>query len=104
VRLLLDQNLSPRLVAALTDLYPGATHVREVDLQAADDDVIWAYALDHGLVIVSKDADFHQRSFTLGHPPKVVWIRLGNCSTDAILTLLREKGPASRLRGQGGTG
>jgi len=43
-----------------------------------------------GLVIVSKDADFHQRSFVRGAPPKVVWIRRGNCSTDEIAGLLRQ--------------
>jgi len=44
VRLLLDQNLSPRLLTALDDLFPGSTHVREVGLQAADDDSVWRYA------------------------------------------------------------
>lgn len=43
----------------------------------------------HGLVLVSKDADFHQRSFVLGAPPKVIWNRLGNCRTDQIEALLR---------------
>jgi predicted nuclease of predicted toxin-antitoxin system len=51
------------------------------------------YAAEHGYVIVSKDAEFHQRSFVLGHPPKVVWIRRGNCSTRDIETLLRARGP-----------
>ena len=58
-------------------------------LQAADDDAVWAYAAQQGFVIVSKDADFHQRSFVLGHPPKVVWIRRGNCSTVEIEAILR---------------
>jgi predicted nuclease of predicted toxin-antitoxin system len=89
VRLLLDQNLSPRLVPALVDLYPSSAHVREVGLQTADDDAVWRYAAEHGFVIVSKDADFHERSFLLGHPPKVVWIRRGNCSTDDVVALLR---------------
>ena len=73
MKLLLDQNLSPRLVLSLAATYPGTSHVREVGLHAADDDMVWAYAAEHGSVIVSKDADFHQRSFVLGHPPKVVW-------------------------------
>jgi predicted nuclease of predicted toxin-antitoxin system len=90
VRLLLDQNLSPRLVPALVDLYPGSTHVREVGLQAADDDVVWRYAAEHGFAIVSKDADFHERSFLMGHPPKVIWIRRGNCSTDEVVEILRD--------------
>ena len=90
MRLLLDQNLSPRLLTVLGDLYPGSTHVREVGLQAADDDTVWRYAAEHEFVIVSKDADFHERSFLLGHPPKVIWIRRGNCSTDEIVALLRD--------------
>jgi predicted nuclease of predicted toxin-antitoxin system len=80
VRLLLDQNLSPRLLPALADLFPDSTHVREVGLQ---------YAAQHGFAIVSKDADFHERSFLLGQPPKVIWIRRGNCSTSEISSILR---------------
>jgi predicted nuclease of predicted toxin-antitoxin system len=57
VRLLLDQNLSPRLLDIRADLYPGTAHVRNQGLQAADDDTVWAYAARHGFVIVSKDAD-----------------------------------------------
>lgn len=57
--------------------------------------VVWAYAAEHAaehrFVIVSKDADFHQRSFVLGHPPKVVWIRRGNCSTAEIEAILRDR-------------
>lgn len=65
-------------------------HVREVGLQAADDEAVWAHARTHGLIIVSKDSDFHQRSFVFGHPPKVIWIRRGNCSTTAVEQILRE--------------
>jgi predicted nuclease of predicted toxin-antitoxin system len=90
VRLLLDQNLSPRLLTILADLYPGSTHVREVGLQAADDDTVWRYAAEHEFAIASKDADFHERSFLLGHPPKVIWIRRGNCSTDEVVAILRD--------------
>ena len=93
MKLLLDHNLSPRLVSLLRDLYPSSVHVREVGLQAAIDETVWNYARDHGFVIVSKDVDFHQRSLVLGAPPKFVWIRLGNCSTDDILSLLRGHHP-----------
>lgn len=91
MKLLLDQNLSPLLVQNLVVPYPGTAHVRDVGLQAVDDDVVWAYAAEHRFVIVSKDADFHQRSFVLGHPPKVVWIRRGNCSTAEIEAILRDR-------------
>jgi predicted nuclease of predicted toxin-antitoxin system len=89
VKLLLDQNLSPRLTSQLATLYPGSAHVRDIGLQSADDDTLWTYAGEHDFVIVSKDADFHQRSFVLGHPPKVVWIRRGNCTTAEIEEILR---------------
>ena len=89
MRLLLDQNLSQRLTDILADLYPDTTHVRDVGLESADDEAVWSFAAQHGLAIVSKDSDFRQRSFLFGHPPKVVWIRRGNCSTDEIESILR---------------
>jgi predicted nuclease of predicted toxin-antitoxin system len=89
MRLLFDQNLSPRLVSAVADLFPESVHVRDVGLQRGVDTEVWAYAVQHGLAIVSKDSDFHQMSFLLGHPPKVIWIRRGNCSTRTIEALIR---------------
>ena len=90
MKLLFDENLSPKLTKLLSDVYPDSTHVRDVGLARADDDVVWEYAAKRGFAIVSKDADFHQRSFVHGHPPKVVWIRRGNCSTVEIERILRE--------------
>ncbi len=88
MKLLLDQNLSPRLVGELDRSYPGSRHVRDVGLARADDGVIWQFAKAGGFVIVSKDADFHQLSFLHGHPPKVIWLRLGNRSTDEVLAVI----------------
>ena len=91
MKLLLDENLSRRLVPALEALYPGSTHVSEVGLEHADDEAVWRHAREHGFAIVTKDADFTERSLAEGPPPKVVWIRRGNCSTQAIEALLRER-------------
>ena len=91
MRLLFDENISPVLVHQLADLYPDSLHVRDAGLQSADDDAVWSYALENDMIIVSKDDDFHQRSFLYGHPPKVVWLRLGNCSTEDIETQLRAR-------------
>lgn len=91
MKLLLDQNLSARLVEVLRDVYPETMHVREIGLERADDHRIWEFAKAEGYTILSKDSDFHQLSFLHGHPPKVVWIALGNCSTDQILSALRSK-------------
>ena len=90
MKLLFDQNLSRRLVAALQGEFPGSIHVSDAGLQASSDGDVWEYALNNGLVIVSKDSDFHQRSFVFGAPPKIIWIRRGNCSTAEIESILRE--------------
>jgi predicted nuclease of predicted toxin-antitoxin system len=91
MKLLFDQNLSHRLVGQLTTEFPGSQHVRDIGLASAPDPAVWAYAAAQELVIVSKDSDFQQRALLLGHPPKVVWVRLGNCSTAAVATLLRTR-------------
>jgi predicted nuclease of predicted toxin-antitoxin system len=89
MKLLFDENLSHKLVRLLADLFPDSVHVRDVGLKAADDPVVWEYAKTNGLMIVSKDSDMHQRSFVFGYPPKVIWVRLGNCSTSDVERLLR---------------
>lgn len=91
MRLLFDQNLSPKLVQALADLFEGSLHLENVGLAAADDKQVWDYAAAHDLVIVTKDDDFRQRSFLFGFPPKVLWIRLGNCSTAVIEAAIRSR-------------
>ena len=88
---MIDENLSPYLVDTLQELYPGSTHVRSVGLASAEDEAVWSFAAQHGLTIVSKDSDFRQRSFVRGQPPKVVWIARGNCSTEVVASLLRER-------------
>lgn len=89
MKLLFDENLSPRLARLLVDVFPNSIHVRDIDLEAADDPLVWEYARDNGLTLVSKDSDMHQRSFVFGPPPKVIWVRLGNCSTLQVEGLLR---------------
>ena len=93
MKLLFDQNLSPRLVAQLADLFAGSLHVRQVGLDRADDDTIWRFARDHGFAIVTKDSDFQERSQIAGSAPRIVWIRRGNCSTQDIETMLRKHAP-----------
>ncbi len=89
MRLLFDENLSHQLVRLLADIFPHSVHVRDVGLKSADDPLVWQYAKENRLIIVSKDSDLHQRSFVMGHPPKLVWVRLGNCSTTEVELLLR---------------
>lgn len=90
MKLLLDENLSDRIVLRILDLYPGSMHVKELGLTNTDDSVIWDYAKAQGFVIVSKDSDFRQRSFLYGHPPKFIYLRVGNNPTSKIVQVLRE--------------
>jgi len=80
MKLLFDHNLSPRLVQRLADLYPGASHVALGGLDRATDLAVWTYAQTNEYVIVTKDSDFNDVSVLRGFPPKVIWLRLGNCS------------------------
>ena len=89
MRLLFDQNLSHQLVIRLGEVFPDSQHVRDVGLADADDTSVWEFAAAGGYAIVSKDSDFHQRSFLYGAPPKVIWLRIGNCTTSDIERLLR---------------
>lgn len=89
MKLLFDQNLSPRLPRKLADIYPDSVHVREIGLRDADDPDIWEYAKANGFAIVSKDSDFQQRSLLKGSPPKFIWLRVGNCTVTRTEDLLR---------------
>ena len=90
MKLLFDQNLSWRLLRNLDDIFPESIHVREINFTEAEDKEIWEYAKTNDFVIVSKDTDFQQRSLLFGHPPKVVWLRVGNCNVEIIEFLLRK--------------
>ena len=91
MKLLFDQNLSHRLVGQLAAEFPGSVHVRDAGMAASPDPDVWAHAAANRFVIVSKDTDFQQRALLYGHPPKVIWVRLGNCTTVAVAALLRAR-------------
>lgn len=90
MKLLFDENVSPTLVQRLADLFPGSKHVHDCRLGAALDEEIWRYAANRGFVIVSKDLDFYDMSLLLGGPPKMIRLRVGNCSTSRVEHLLRD--------------
>ena len=89
MKLLFDQNLFPRLVSRLADLYPGSSHWHVLGLDRAADDLVHEHARKEGFAIVTKDADFSDLCLLQGFPPKVIWIRRGNCATAEIERMLR---------------
>jgi len=91
VKLLFDENLSRKLVARLSELYPGSAHVAEFDLLERPDREIWDFAQEGGFIIVTTDADFYELAVALGPPPKVIWLRRWTHPTrDAELVLRRD--------------
>ncbi len=87
--LLFDQNLSRRLVGRLADVFPESSHVQLHGLAEKTDTEIWELAKANGFCIVTQDADFAERSWLYGSPPKIVWLRCGNSPTYQVEALIR---------------
>jgi predicted nuclease of predicted toxin-antitoxin system len=90
MKILLDQNLSFKLCSKLKDIFPEVIHTTEVSLETADDEEVWLYAKLNSCILITKDADFIEKAVIKGHPPKIIWIKAGNCSTIKIEELLRK--------------
>jgi predicted nuclease of predicted toxin-antitoxin system len=88
VKLLLDENLSPRLLRQIEDLFAGSVHVRFVGLKQRPDGEIWDFARSNGFAILTADADFQDLAVSLGHPPKVILLKgcdYGNAVAEALI-------------------
>lgn len=88
MKLLLDENISLKLVKFILKDFPESNHIDFLKMQGAFDANIWKYAEDEDYIIVSKDNDFRQRSFLFGSPPKIIWLSVGNGDTKIIKELL----------------
>lgn len=90
MKLLLDNNLSPKLVKQLADVFPESSHVVVLGLERSSDLEVWNAAHDRGYTLVSKDSDFNDLLSAKGFPPKVIWLHLGNCTTAEVAQALRK--------------
>lgn len=88
--LLIDNNLSPRLSRELKEKFPGMIHVADIGLENEDDSMIWQYAQENDLHILTKDKDFNNIQSLRGFPPKIIWLRMGNVSTKYIIRRIKE--------------
>jgi len=91
VKLLLDQNISRRLVSQLVKHFPGSSQVALLGLERATDLEIWEYAKKNDYTIVTKDSDFEELSLIRKSPPKVILIRSGNTSNKNTLQVLLDE-------------
>jgi predicted nuclease of predicted toxin-antitoxin system len=94
MKLLFDAQLSPRLVSALADTFPGSANVAALGLERADDHLVFEHAARTGMTIVSKDADFVEIVLAKGPPPKLLWLRTANQATATLIMSLRLQAPA----------
>jgi predicted nuclease of predicted toxin-antitoxin system len=86
LKLRADENLPPRLVRELADLFPNSAHVNSAGLSGTADDIIWGYAKANGFAFLTKDKDFGNLSIVRGAPPKVILLQTGNCSAGAVIS------------------
>lgn len=88
MKLLFDQNLSPKLIFWLKDSFPGSKHLQDLGLNEASDKEVWLFAKDNNFIIISKDTDFINLHSINGFPPKIIWLKKGNCSTRSIYQII----------------
>lgn len=88
MKLLFDQNLSYKLLAKVSELFPNSAHVAALDLDKASDREVWEYAKVNAFTIVTKDSDFNDLSIYHGFPPHIIWLRIGNGSVERTLSVL----------------
>lgn len=91
MKLLFDQNISHRVLYKLTVEFPEAKHVRDFNHQFSTDRQIWTFARENGYAIVTFDADFCELATLYGHPPKIIWLRFGNTTTQNLAEKLIQK-------------
>ena len=85
MKLLLDENLSRRLVPTLQARFPGSNQAALLGLERATDIELCDYAARHDFVICSKDDDFQRLVAARGYRPRLIHMALGNAGNDAVL-------------------
>lgn len=91
MKLLLDENLSRRIIPLLLADYPGSSQIALLQLETSSDRQIWEYARAHDFIIVTRDSDFHELSTLYGSPPKIIWLKTGNQSKISTLRSLLDR-------------
>jgi hypothetical protein len=89
IKLLIDENISYRLVKKIADIFPDSQQVKRLGLIGKEDYLIWNYAKKYDFVILTQDDDYVEMSQLLGFPPKVIFMKTGNISTNKMEELLR---------------
>ena len=89
MKFLFDQNISFRLVKKIQDLFPNSVQVREIKMEDQPDLSVWKFAKENQFTIITFDSDYADLAAFYGAPPKIIWLRTGNMTTDNLEILLR---------------
>ena len=89
-KLLFDNNISHKVLARIADIFPNTNHVMLESLDESSDEIVWFFARRNKYTIVTKDSDFNDLAIYKGTPPKIIWIKLGNCKVVEIENILRK--------------
>lgn len=82
MKILVDQNISFRLVQRIIGVFPQVGHVKSLGLTGANDYHVFMSARQQGFAaVITQDEDFYNLLLEHGAPPKIIWLRTGNCST-----------------------
>jgi predicted nuclease of predicted toxin-antitoxin system len=84
MKLLLDENISFKLVYRLQEFFPEMKHISDFQLNSIDDKIIFQFAKENGFAIVTFDEDYFTLSVLNSFPPKIIWLRTGNLSTNEL--------------------
>ena len=91
MNLLFDQNISFRIIKKIQDTFPNSKQIKELSMENYSDNEIWRFAKDNNYTIVTFDSDFFEISNLKGHPPKIIWLRTGNTTTESVIEIIKIK-------------
>ncbi len=93
MRFLVDAQLPPALAQWLGERGHAARAVRDAGMRDSDDGSIRHFAATGGWILITKDDDFVERSFDSGDGPRIVWLRIGNCTNRVLFAWLEPLWP-----------
>ncbi len=89
MNLLIDANISWRIVKILNSYFSSIVHAKDLNLkQPAKDIEIWNYCKAYDFTIVTHDEDFEKMLLSKGAPPKVIILKTFNINTLELANLI----------------
>jgi predicted nuclease of predicted toxin-antitoxin system len=98
VKFIVDNQLPASLAYYLRQRGFDCQHVLEAGLGNAHDSVICRHAELEQRIIISKDEDFFYFAKLREPRIKIIWVRLGNCRTSALLAAFERSWPQIEAR------